>query len=312
MNIVVGNKIRRKIGFLFRRLLRNLGSKNEIKVFRTKNNTEDDRIEAAYIINLDRQSDRWKQFKKEANYQKVEGNRSLFEFCHRVSAIDGKILRLNEISSTAVKKSYNLKDQYYVDPDPRLLSIIREKNINVDMTREEVAVALSHIKVWQRIVDERKSYALILEDDIFFEKTFANQLNQSWQELPDRRNDGFKFDLLYLSYREVNWGAKKDSFSKNLNRPIRGFWWLSGYVLSYSGAKKLLKELPIIGPIDLWINHLFCKMDVYSTMNSIIYQREDLKSDNNYSILPVLSQVGVQSDKTHLILEQNKGRILYL
>ena len=308
MNIVVGNKILRKVDFLFRLLLRSLGSKNEIRVFGTKKNTEDDRIEAMYIINLDRQSDRWKQFKKEANCQKVEGKKSLLDFCHRVSAIDGKSLRLNEFSSSKVEKSYNLKDQYYVDPDPRLLSIIREKNVNVDMTREEVAVALSHIKAWQRIVDERKSYALVLEDDIFFEKTFANQLNQSWQELPDRRNDGFKFDLLYLSYREVDWGAEKDSFSKNLNRPIRGFWWLSGYVLSYSGAKKLLKELPIIGPVDLWINHLFCKLDVYSTMNSIIYQRIDLKSDNNYSILPVLSQVGVQSDKTHLILEQKKGK----
>ena len=305
MNIIVGNKTRRKVEFFIKRLIRNLGSKSKIKAFSTKN--INDRIEAAYIINLDRQSDRWKQFEKEAKYQKVEGSRSLFEFCYRVSAIDGKILKLADFS-TKVEKSYNLEDQYYVDPDPKLLSIIKEKNIKVDMTREEIAVALSHIKVWQRIVDERRSYALILEDDVFFEKTFAKQFNQAWEELPDKCDEGFKFDLLYLSFREVDRGAEKDSFSKNLNRPIRGFWWLSGYVLSYSGAKKLLNELPIKGPVDLWINHIFCKLDVYSTMNSIIYQRVDLKSDNNYSILPVLSQVGVQSDKTHLILEQKKGK----
>jgi GR25 family glycosyltransferase involved in LPS biosynthesis len=308
MNIVTGIKILRKVDFLFRWLLRSIYIKNEIKVLRTKNNAEDDYIEAAYIINLERQPNRWKQFKKEANYQKVEGNKSLLEFCHRVSAVDGKNLTLDNFLYYEVEKTYNLKDQYYVDPDPKLLSIIKEKDIDVNMTPEEVAVALSHIKVWQRIVDEEKSYSLVLEDDVFFEKMFANQLNQVWQELPNRRDDGFKFDLLYLSYREVDRGAEKVYFSENLNRPIRGLWWLSGYVLSYSGAKKLLRELPVKGPVDLWMNHQFDKLDVYGTMNSIIYQRVDLESNNNYSILPVLSQIGVQSDKAHLILEQKKGK----
>jgi GR25 family glycosyltransferase involved in LPS biosynthesis len=169
-------------------------------------------------------------------------------------------------------------------------------------------VALSHIKAWKRIVDENKSYALILEDDVFFEREFANRLNQIWQELPVKRENGANFDLLYLSFREVDRGAEKKYFSKLLFRPIRGLWWLSGYVLSFSGAKKLLEELPICGPVDLWLNHKFRKLDVYSSMKSIIYQRVDLKSDNNYSILPVLSQVGIQSNKTHLILEQKKGK----
>ena len=30
-------------------------------------------------------------------------------------------------------------------------------------------------------------------------------------------------------------------------------WYLSGYILSYEGAKYLLDSLPVIGPVDSWI-----------------------------------------------------------
>ena len=158
------------------------------------------------------------------------------------------------------------------------------------MTREEIAVALSHIKTWQQIVADKVSYALILEDDAFFGRTFAAQLNRSWQELPERRKDGFRFDILYLSYFEVEGGAQKVYFSPNLNRPIRGYWWLSGYVLSCSAAKQLLQSLPVIGPVDLWMNHHFSKLEVYLAHNPVIFQRRDVESDNRYSILPLLSK----------------------
>jgi GR25 family glycosyltransferase involved in LPS biosynthesis len=176
------------------------------------------------------------------------------------------------------------------------------------MTREEIAVALSHIKTWQQIADDEISYALVLEDDVFFEKTFATQLNRSWQELPERRRDGFRFDILYLSYREVERGAQRVWLSPNLIRPIRGYWWLSGYVLSCSAAQDLLQSLPVIGPVDMWMNLQFSELDVYSTPSSVISQRTDLQSDNRYSILPLLSQLGIQSDKTHMVLEKTKGR----
>ena len=69
-----------------------------------------------------------------------------------------------------------------------------------------------------------------------------------------------------------------------------------------------MESLPVIGPVDLWMNHRFADLDVYSTPASIISQRTDLQSDNRYSILPLLTQIGVQTDKTHFLLEQTKGR----
>ncbi len=304
MNIIKGKRLTNKINFIFKQLYRKLKVQNSIDVF----GSSKDKIGAIYIINLDRQVKRWEKYKKEASFHKVKENKNLLDYSHRISAVDGKKLDLKNFKSKQINNSYNLNDQYYVDPDPRLLSIIRKKTIFVDMTKEEIAVALSHVKIWERIVDEKIPYALILEDDVFFESDFAKRLNEIWLELTDNHDTNTNFDLLYLSYREVDQGAEKKYFSKNLFCPLRGLWWLSGYVLSYSGARKILEELPICGPVDLWINHKFNKLNVYASMKSIIYQREDLKSDNNYSILPVLSQIGIQSDKTHLILESQKGK----
>jgi hypothetical protein len=64
----------------------------------------------------------------------------------------------------------------------------------------------------------------------------------------------------------------------------------------------------VSGPIDLWLNHKFKKLNVYCSRRSIIFQRSDLKSDNQYSILPILSQIGIQSNKTLFVLDQKKGK----
>src|ERR1041385_5083951 len=105
-----------------------------------------------------------------------------------------------------------------------------------------------------------------------------------------------KFDILYVSYGEVRHGAPKELVSKNVFRPERGLWFLSGYVLSKKGAQKLLGLLPCRGPIDLWINHKFKEIDVRALRRPVINQRFDMPSTNSYSILPVLSRIGVIDD----------------
>lgn len=92
---------------------------------------------------------------------------------------------------------------------------------------------------------------------------------------------------------EARFGAPKEFVSKNVFRPERGIWFLSGYVLSKKGAQTLLDLLPCHGPIDLWINHKFREMDVRALRRSVINQRRDTPSTNSYSILPTLNRIGV-------------------
>ena len=306
MNIKINDKVTRKIDYIIRHLRRYFVPKVFHHVFDHSNDKKS--INIVYVINLERQPDRWKQIKNEAKRQYIKGGGTLKDYLCRVAAFDGKKYKYDSNLKESVVSKFNIKDQYYVDPDPQLLTAIRDRDIWIDMSQEEIAVTLSHISCWKKIVAENRSHALILEDDVFFEGSFANKLNLLWKELPTDSSDFPYFDLLHLSYREVDRGADKIDFSSHLMRPIKGLWWLSGYVLSYAGAKKLIDLLPVNGPVDLWMNLQFPKINVYASLPSIIFQRNDLNSDNNYSIMPILSQIGIQSDKTHLELQQRKGR----
>src|SRR5258705_261276 len=74
-----------------------------------------------------------------------------------------------------------------------------------------------------------------------------------------------EFDILYLSYENVRTKIEKQEESDLLFKPLRGLWQLSGYILSKKGAQKLLKLLPVRGPVDLWINHQFDKLNVFAS-----------------------------------------------
>lgn len=296
MNIEKGSKYIQKLKHYYRQIKRKFFQKKEIEVF----NNDVHSINKIFVINLDRQKNRWLKLKKEAHSQKLLNGVSLKKFIERIPAVDGKQVDADKFSSTELIKLYDLKEHFFIDPDPRLSHLVQNKEIKICMTAPEIAVALSHIKVWKTIVSRKIPFSLILEDDVYFELDFGEIANSSWSELPNNNNQK-EFDLLYFSYREVDNGSEKIDFSKNLFKPIRGYWWLSGYVLSLSGAQKLLSSLPVYGPVDMWMNLQFQNLDVFFTQKSIISQRRDWESGNSYSIMPILSRVGI-----HLNQENKK------
>jgi GR25 family glycosyltransferase involved in LPS biosynthesis len=155
------------------------------------------------------------------------------------------------------------------------------------MSQAEVAIARSHIGVWRTIAQSTAPYALVIEDDVWFERGFARIVDQAWREMKDADGADPAFDVLYVSYAEARHGAPKELISENVFRPGRGLWFLSGYVLSRKGAQALLGLLPCRGPIDLWINHKFRAIDVRALRRPVVNQRVDLLSTNSYSILPL-------------------------
>lgn len=298
MNIITGNRNFLLLKYKLKKLLRILIKQDELKTFGFGENE----INKVFVINLDRQKERWKLIQEEIQRIKLQNKNNLLSFTERFSAIDAK---KQSIQTSKIKPSYKLKDQYFVDPNPRLLSIIRNKEINIDLTKQEIAVALSHLSLWDKIINENIYSALILEDDIYFENKFSCKLNSLWKEIVDSE---IEFDIIYLSYKKVEYNPDLNQISNNLSIPYRGIWWFSGYILSNKGAKKLLESLPIVGPVDLWINHMFKDLKVYTCNTSIINQKLFVASDNNYSILPILSQIGINSNKTFIDLEKLKGR----
>ncbi len=216
----------------------------------------------------------------------------LIELTKRFSAINAKDYA-GPPAESIIETYYSLADQLYVEPQPAISTGRVNIDQRIQMTRQEVAVALSHIEVWKRIASGEHGYTLVLEDDICFHRKFAQIMDHAWKDLRNAYGYPPSFDVLYLSYKEVETKAQKSDVSDFVFRAYCGLWFLSGYVLSKRGARKLLSLLPVRGPIDLWINHQFEKLNVFATSISIINQRLDHRSDNSYSILPVLSKIGI-------------------
>jgi GR25 family glycosyltransferase involved in LPS biosynthesis len=199
---------------------------------------------------------------------------------------------------------YTLGNQLFVEPQPDALPDSFDLERPISMSAAERAVAHSHINVWRTIAQSTSTYTLVLEDDVWFERGFGRIVDQAWREMEDADRTVPGFDILYVSYKEVRYGAPKKLLSKNVFRPERGLWFLSGYVLSKKGAQALLGLLPCRGPIDLWINHKFLHLDVRALRRSVVKQRSDTPSTNSYSILPALNRIGILDDSDRALFHQ--------
>jgi GR25 family glycosyltransferase involved in LPS biosynthesis len=249
-------------------------------------------IESVYVINLDREPGRWLRVKQELGRIRDRFGNDLLGLTQRHAAVDARGFSQDPPKDADVDPLYTLADQLFVEPQPRSLPTRYELEAPIRMSRAEVAVAKSHIDVWRRIARGAQEHALILEDDVWFHPNFARQLDQAWKEVTIESGEHERFDILYVSYSEVKHGAPKTFVSSHVFRPVRGLWYLSGYILSKQGAEKLLRLLPCRGPVDLWINHQFAVLNVRATRHSHVRQRGDGSSSNSYSILPALSRIG--------------------
>lgn len=282
---------------------RHVGRKRNCIAFCGSDDNHTRVIQRVYVINLDRHEHRWSRIKRElGNVYDVFG-KHITAIARRFSAVDARYYKASPDSSE-LKTNYSLADQLYVDPDPVFSLENEPRQQCVEMTLQEVAVALSHIRIWRLIAEGKHPYTLVLEDDVIFCRCFSRDINRAWTELLNIHNLSDDFDILYLSYKEAKMGAKKHRVSQELFRPKCGLWQLSGYVLSKKGAEKLLSLLPVQGPIDLWMNLQFQKLDVLATDKSLIEQRLDSPSSNSYSILPILSKAGLLTCEKPLVYKK--------
>jgi GR25 family glycosyltransferase involved in LPS biosynthesis len=246
------------------------------------------------VINLDRETGRWHQIQRELTRIRDVHGVSLADLTKRLSAVDARYHV--ESAPELVQPSYTLADQLYVDPHSLPTGVGSPAEISIEMSREEMAVALSHVKAWELIAAGDHQYSLVLEDDVYFRRAFSKGFDRAWFALV--REGPIALDLLYVSYEVARGGTEWAAAPAPVRRPVRGLWQLSGYVLSKRGAGKLLDRLPVRGPVDLWINFVFGDLDVYAVRRPMIRQRRDFPSGNFYSALPVLSKVGLlKSDR---------------
>ena len=248
------------------------------------------KIGAILVVNLDRQPQRWRRVRRELGRFETSDGAPLLSITRRLAAVDARDGRA--VAATAdVDTTYRVGDQLHVQPDARLEACFGTEE-PVRMTRQEVAVARSHVEVWKAVMTGSEDHVLVLEDDIWFKRGAAMMIDRGWSAALKHCSAEAGPRLLYLSYADAGGTAERIDLGDGLFRPLRGLWFLSGYVLSREGAAALLRAMPVIGPVDLWMNYRFEELGALALSSPAILQRPDTGSDNSYSILPYLARAG--------------------
>ena len=121
-----------------------------------------------YIINLKR------DFEKKVHMQNICKKFKLNpEF---IDAVDGKFLSRKEIKTVYSKEE-------------------AIKNIGREMTKGEIACALSHKSIYQKMIDDNIDNALILEDDVDFDDRLLHCLSMI-DDFPSERSSKWEVVLL--------------------------------------------------------------------------------------------------------------------
>lgn len=250
-----------------------------------------DRIESILVLNLARQPARWRKLLRELGRLRTFDGAPLTSIATRLASVDARDGRA--VAATAdVDPNYRLGDHFHVQPDARLEACFSADE-PVRMTRQEVAVARSHIEAWKVIATGQHDYVLVLEDDIWFTSRAAAAIERGWRAALERCREESGPRFLYLSYEDAGASAERAEPCHSLFRPIRGLWFLSGYVLSREGAAALLRAMPVTGPVDMWMNYRFHELGALALSSPAILQRRDCASDNCYSVLPYLARAGI-------------------
>ncbi len=195
-----------------------------------------------FVVNLKRSTERRKYIENHLKSKNIQ-----YEL---IEAVDGKTLTQEQIKAVTGKKGFielqQLNQEFCSNNNKELIT----------MTKSTIGCALSHIKIFKRIVNEAIPYALILEDDAMIEDGIDNDFLDS---LP------MNWDVLLLGYRLNHdvppdpvpcsfWGRyKKNNFV--MAKPVRKrmVYCTHGYIVSQQGAKRLLK---LTHPLEKPIDHL--------------------------------------------------------
>jgi GR25 family glycosyltransferase involved in LPS biosynthesis len=253
--------------------------------------TGEGKIGRILIVNLDRQPGRLNSTLRElGRFRSFDGG-PLTSMVRRLPAVDARDGRA--VAATGdVDLTYRVGDQLYVQPDARLAECF-DVDEPVRMTRQEVAVARTHIEAWKAIATGSFEHVLVLEDDVWFKRGAAKAIDRGWRAALRRCSDKGGPRLLYLSFEDAGGTAERADICDALFHPKRGLWFLSGYVLSREGAEALLRAMPVSGPVDMWMNYRFEDLGALALTSPAIMQRKDSVSDNSYSILPYLARAGI-------------------
>lgn len=220
-----------------------------------------------YLVNLEKSKDRLNNITKILNNENIK-----FE---RFNAVYGKELSDEYIKTITTNFCYNF------------------------CPKSVIGCALSHILIWKDILKKNYKNSLILEDDIYFDENYKNNLKKSLNELPH------DWDIVYLgcgglcnkdNKNNLSEFISKIIFQKINNRIIYNNYifipeYPTGtfsYGISNNGCRKLLNIIKKIEKhIDSQMSSNNYTLNVYAVNPKCIYPNtnESIISNNSNVLL---------------------------
>jgi GR25 family glycosyltransferase involved in LPS biosynthesis len=245
-------------------------------------------------INLKHRQDRWTSFLQKL--QRSLGNRGskFIQKVERFDAVNGAALlklKLESSSSPGVEEDPDMP--CVIEWDATNNSRY-DRHISPPMIKQlspgEVGCAMSHVRLWRKLAESENPEAimLILEDDAQFYASpdkdnrstrgggrgrghynretkkggfdFFSVFSTLWKGVPD------DWEILYLGFSDrgpripvVDTSTRASTAGPpevTIFRPTYGFH-THAYAIKKSAALKLLEQLPVVGPLDVWLadNH---------------------------------------------------------
>jgi GR25 family glycosyltransferase involved in LPS biosynthesis len=184
----------------------------------------------SYCITLGRRPDRWRRFQDQSGINGLDLKKFL--------AVDGKTIDVKNDNRIALCTKRNI------------LTKKRRSHEELDSVGG-VGCALSHIAIWQWMVDNNQELCLIFEDDALVTPDFIEKANKCIKESTILK-DPTKWDIWLLG------GIWDDlTYIPNESTCIRigSFALAHAMVMPLHTVKRLLREVyPIHAHIDLWMS----------------------------------------------------------
>eukprot|EP00816_Leptocylindrus_hargravesii_P011027 CAMPEP_0196823102 /NCGR_PEP_ID=MMETSP1362-20130617/86136_1 /TAXON_ID=163516 /ORGANISM="Leptocylindrus danicus, Strain CCMP1856" /LENGTH=285 /DNA_ID=CAMNT_0042202865 /DNA_START=27 /DNA_END=881 /DNA_ORIENTATION=+ len=182
-----------------------------------------------------------------ADLLKGKNEETLYKFTHAMDAY-------TSVSDIFVKKEW----------DPSKLAIYDKlaprESVLVNTTASERACALSHISAWMQCLMSLSQQlpgvnciqitntpaCLILEDDAIPTQNFFSKLFSILQSLPS------DYHICQIGYSRPARAPFQNIGDEGLVSIPTFTFFMTGYLITNAGAKFLLQNLPVVGPIDTW------------------------------------------------------------
>ena len=244
----------------------------------------------AFCITLERRQDRWRRFQDQPGIQGLDLKRFL--------GVDGKTIdwKTDDRIATLTKRNIATKS--------------RRSHEELDSIGG-VGCALSHIAVWQWMVDQNQPLCLVFEDDAVVPDDFKEKANQCIQQSVVLK-DASHWDMWLL-------GGKWDDLTSIPGEPkesgvirVGAFVLFHAYVITLQTAKQFLKSAyPIHAHIDIWasIYSHYNDVRVVGSRNLMLQQNIKVKTDIQSEKGCAICNVPVDYEKTSMMVSKMEWRL---